>query len=141
MTRGFGTAGTPSVALQRRRRRDSQDPDNALLGAGLDFFGTNQGLILRRSASLSSSTGSDADNSGSDSEPANDCELRLGGDPTATLPSHVQAHMDGQAGQIAQLEVDNARLADENINLREVQPSCRTKRISYIRFTLREDLK
>ncbi len=109
------------MTIQRRRRRPSQDPENILLGADLDFFGTNQGLILRRSVSLSSSTGSDADDSGSDSEPANDYELRLDQQASAgPAASHVQAQIHDQAGHIAQLEVDNARLADENINLKEV---------------------
>lgn len=105
----------PDGPLARRRRLS-----DGVFGRGLDYFGTNQGLILRSDVTSSSSAGSEADDSNSDSEPAQDCELRLASPAAAALPHHVQAHIDGQAGQIAQLEVDNAKLSDENINLKEV---------------------
>ena len=118
-----------------RRRRLSDGP----FGSGLDYFGTNQGLILRSDVTSSSSAGSEADDSNSDSEPAQDCELQLASTAAASLPQHVQAHMNDQADHIAQLEVDNAKLADENINLKEVS-FCDINHLprgTLVRFTLR----
>ena len=104
-------------------RRNEEDADlfGHQLDADLNWFGTNQGLIMRRRTSIaSSSAGSEDDDSDSDSEPANDYELRLGGTAAAPLPQHVQAHIDDQADQIVQLECDNEKLSYENINLKEV---------------------
>lgn len=124
----------PDGPLARRRRLS-----DGVFGSGLDYFGTNQGLVLRSDVTSSSSAGSEADDSNSDSEPAQDCELRLASTAAAVLPQHVQTHIDDQADHIAQLEVDNAKLSDENINLKEV-PSCNIKglpRGTLVRFTLR----
>lgn len=101
------------------------DEDAALLGADLDFFGTNEGLIrpTRRESPAHSHDGESdfSSDETSDDEDGDNVvpgyELHFAQQPgnvaeVRELPSAVVARLEEQATYIAQLE-------DENLNLRE----------------------
>lgn len=90
----------------------SLDKDAADLGAQLDFFGTNEGLISRGYGS-SEEDSSDAEGNGSeDADSPHGWHLRLD-DTDSQLPPRVRARLAKQDSYISQLEADNLDLQEK----------------------------
>lgn len=115
----MGSRDTPEITAWERGPNwtsgyQTLDEDAAALGAQLDFFGTNEGLITKRdSPAFSSDNESESDGNESEPEDLHGFQLQIDDDEAdRTIPRHIKARLEEQTSYIATLE-------EENLNLRE----------------------
>lgn len=89
----------------------SLDKDAADLGAQLDFFGTNEGLVARYSSEDDSSDG-EGDGSEMEGELHHGWRLRSADEAEGALPSYVRERLSDQAAYISKLEAQNLNLQE-----------------------------
>lgn len=89
----------------------SLDKDAADLGAQLDFFGTNDGLVARYSSDDESSDG-EGEGSEEDGELHHGWRLRTADEADGTLPPYVRERLSDQSAYIQKLEAQNLDLQE-----------------------------